>query len=425
MAYGIQQMKEIIARDYAAWFKRGLETGNWKQEGIIMMRGPAGCGKTEVIYQLLEEIRQGIGALSLPAVEHAELVQLFFNAAMDPESIAGTPAPCEIEIEKINPNFDPKQPEGPNNLRTFKETIRALTMHYRGEIVQAMAKGPGSILLADEMGRDAPHMRACQLKLLSPEKVLAGLDMSPFYIICAGNPSDEQHKVDDIMSDAAMASRLISFDVAPNVEEWAEYMYKRSLAEKNPTFREVANFIIDNPSMLEGRDDENDSNSPYHSPRAWTVAAARLHDHGGGTETEPAQMRSQESVGFVTGAVGPNASVQLSAYLNQDRPMTVTAVLKGRFTVNADGRIADGVPVSVVRNLQYYLQTKDLDATEATNVSNFCKAISADIAHSINRNNKKIRPKNLMQLAKNGAFSNVLQRVKKLEKHAKGTGSTP
>lgn len=406
MPHGIQEMANIILADYAEWWHRGTKTGDWKQQGIIFMRGEAGVGKTEVMYQIASALAEGQAGHNLPKLPQANpLVQLFFNAAMDPESIAGTPAPTRLKIQL---------PDG-------KEVEKlALTMHYRQELLLPMRFPPGALLFCDEMGRDAPHMRALQLKLLSPEKTLAGLDMNHFYIVCAGNPSDEHHRVDDIMADAAMAGgRLLPFDVQAKPSEWADWMYDKADRLGRPTYKEVANFILDNTGMLIGRDDEDNPASAFHCPRSWTAAAEKIHVHGGGDAKKVGRLDEGAALYMVQAAVGPFGATELESYMNQDRPMTVRAILAGRFQTDKHGRIRDGVVPSVVRNLQDYLQKEDLDDTQAENVANFIKAISADIAHGIVRDNRKILAANLAALSAHDAFGNIMSRVKNLDEYAK------
>ena len=99
MKYGIMEMARIILDDYTNWYQEGMRTGKFRQEGIIFMRGVAGCGKTEIIYQIAERLAAGGYSGLDPIVHAAPPVQLFFNAAMDPESIAGTPAPGRVRLE--------------------------------------------------------------------------------------------------------------------------------------------------------------------------------------------------------------------------------------------------------------------------------------------------------------------------------------
>jgi hypothetical protein len=411
---GIVEMRDIILDDYYAWYVDGKRTGKWRQEGVIFQRSVAGCGKTEIMFQIGEILKAGFKDLP-PLPQAFPPVQLFFNAAMDVESIAGTPAPSKLKVRKINLSFNDKMPETLDNPRFIETILPTLTMHFREELIRPLQGDPGAILFLDEEGRDAPHMRAPKLKLLSPEKTLAGLDMSHFYITCAGNPADENHRVDDIMADVAMASRLIPFNVDPRVPDWVDYMYKRG-----PTHIEVANFILDNPSMFIGHDSEDDPSSAFHCPRSWTICASRLHAHGGGTDKQAAKAVTQAAIGMVHGSIGPRAGHQLMAYLNKNRPMNLQAILNGRFEVDSQTkRIRDGVTPSAVRNLQEHLQKEDLTDAQADNVAAFMKAIPADIAHSINRNNRLIRPLNLAKLAQRQAISDIIARVKKIEQFAK------
>lgn len=409
MPFKINEMINYVLEDYRAWWKRGAETGNWVQDGIPFMQSIAGCAKTAIVLEVAKRLRDGYK--DLPKLPQANPpVQLFFNAAMDPESIAGTPAPGKMKIRQINPAFDPAKPEGEGNERTLLREKPALIFLHREELLRPMQYDPGAILFCDEVGREAPHLRATMLKLFSWEKTLAGLDMSHFYIICAGNPSDEQHRVDDIMADAAMASRLIRLGISPDPTEWADYMYGIS-----KTHQEVANFILDFPQMFIGRDNPNDPSSPFHNPRAWTICATALHVHGGGTKESAAAIRNLAATETVRGIVGDNATAQLAAYLNAERPMCLSAILKGRFQTDENGRMRQTAPASTIRALQEFLQKTAMNDVEADNVARFVKGLPADVGHSISRENRIILPENLAALASKGTFANILKRVKKLD----------
>lgn len=98
--------------------------------------------------------------------------------------------------------------------------------------------------------------------------------------------------------------------------------------------------------------------------------------------------------------------------------MNVRAILAGRYQLDRHGRIADGVVPSAVRGLQDWLQKEELDDKQAENVAGFVKAISADIAHGITRENRKILATNLAALASHNAFADIMNRVKNLDQYA-------
>lgn len=384
MANSLKKCANLILTDYLAWYETGIKTGVWLQEGIFDLEGPAGIGKTEVLYQISKILRE---EKNVPA---ATVTELFVSSAMDPESVAGTPAPGVTEITL---------PDG------TIEKIPTLRMHYREELIAALNRGAGGILFLDEIGREPRHMRPLLLKLLSPQKSLAGLDMTQMYVIVAGNPSDEEHLVDSILEDAAIASRLCRLQVLPDVEDWADYMYPRSA-----THREVANFILENPKMILGRDKQGELNSAFHSPRSWTFAASKLHVHGGGGPERAGSLQDESAIAVVNSIIGSQAGAALKNFMTKDRPMSIKDILGGKVKPDQNGRIT-AMPPSVMKSLQYHIQTKELQDTEVTNLCAFLDCISADYAAAITRDNKKVHPKNMVKFAAAGVFNKFIDRV--------------
>ena len=380
MAHTLKQCAELIANDYLSWYETGMKTGKWLQEGIINLEGAAGIGKTEILYQISEFLTKQ------KEIANAGVLELFVSSAMDPESVAGTPCPV-AEL----------MPDG--------TTQHVLRMHYRGEIIDAIKKGPGGMLFLDEIGREPRHMRPLLLKLLSPQKSLAGLDMNNMYVVVAGNPADEEHLVDSILEDAAIASRLIRVQVQPDVDELADYLY-----ERGPTHREVANFLLENPKLMLGRDKQGETNSSFHSPRSWTIAASKLHIHGGGTKDQFGTLSTPAAVTVVNGIVGAQAGAALKAFMTKDRPMSVKDILSGKAQPDVNGRITAVAP-SVMKALQYHIQTKELEDTQCDNLVKFLDCVSADYAATITRDNKKVHPKNMVKFAAKGVFNKFIDRV--------------
>lgn len=380
MAHTLKQCADLILKDYSAWYDHGMRTGQWLQEGIINLEGPAGIGKTEILYQISKYLREE------RKIENALVTELFVSSAMDPESVAGTPCPA---IEKLEDGTE----------------ISVLKMHYRQEIVDAIRRGPGGIMFLDEIGREPRHMRPLLLKLLSPQKSLAGLDMNNMYIIVAGNPSDEEHLVDSILEDAAIASRLVRMQVLPDVDELADYLY-----ERGPTHREIANFLLENPKMILGRDKQGETNSSFHSPRSWTIAASKLHVHGDGTKETTGTLSNPMAVAVVNGIVGSQAGAALKAFMTKDRPMSVKDILGGKVKPDANNRITAVAP-SVMKALQYHIQTKELADDQCDNLVKFLDCVSADYAATITRDNKKVHPKNMVKFAAKGVFNKFIDRV--------------
>lgn len=382
MNYTLSFAIDLLFDDYKAWYERGMKTGTWSQNNFLFLRSQAGIGKTAAIYALQERVRKAFHNV-------ADVVELYVSSSIDPESLAGTAAPVAVEIE-----VDGKM-----------ETIHVLRMHYREELSDAKRHGPGAIVFLDEIGREAPHMRAFFLKLIHEQKSIAGFDASQMYVVLAGNTSDRDHVVDDFMGEAAQSSRVIPLDIKADPQTFADYMYT-----KTPSHQEVANFILDHPEYLIGRDQEGDVNAAFRNPRSWDKVAWALHDHGGGAASGGVgEMKSKAAFCLIQGMVGSQAASFFKSYLTKDRPISVKAILEGNCQPDAKGRIQANP--SLIRSLQHWLESMPLEDPQVPNLVNFMNAISLDIASSVLRNKDKILAENLQKLMLNNAFAPFYSRV--------------
>ena len=378
--YTINTCKGVIRDEYEYFMKTG------EQDGVLNLIGPAGIGKTESVYQLAEEMRK-------KGHDNCQVIELYLSALMDPESAAGTPIPID---------------------HVYKgEKCKVLSLASRIELLQAMENGRGAILFIDEMGREADQLRPLIMKLLH-EKKLGGLDVSDCFLIVAGNPCDEEHNAVAIQEDAAISSRLCDIPVKPDVKELGKYFYKYSQSH-----RAIADFLMDNPEYMHGRDSDGDQSSKFHSPRSWFNAAAKLQLHGGGTKTEYGDIKTPRVSMVMTGIVGPQAYAHLKNHLSLDKPMSVKDVLQGKFRAPVRS-----VPASTQQALKSWLAEQDISDAEADNIKDFLEAIPADTARAVMREAGagNIKTANNRKLVARGVFKKFLHKITRIKKPA---GTTP
>lgn len=371
--YTINTCKQVIRDEYEHFMATG------EQHGVLNLIGPAGIGKTESVYQLAEEMRA-------KGHENCQVIELYLSALMDPESAAGTPIPID-HVYKGKP-------------------CKVLSLASRIELLDAMEHGRGAILFIDEMGREADQLRPLIMKLLH-EKKLGGLDVSACFLLVAGNPCDEEHNAVAIQEDAAISSRLCDIPVKPDVKELRKYFYDFS-----ESHREIADFLMDNPEYMHGRDSEKDQSSKFHSPRSWFNAAAKLHLHGGGTDKKVGDIKNPTVSMVLTGIVGPQAYSHLKNHLSMDKVLTVKDVLRGNFTTPVRS-----VPASTQQALKSWLADQDITDVEADNLVNFLDAIPADTARSVMREAGagNIKTSNNRKLVARGAFKKFLRKVTRIK----------
>jgi hypothetical protein len=380
--YTIATCKEVIIDEYRHFMATG------EQDGVLNLIGPAGIGKTESVYQIAEQMRE-------EGHENCQVVELYLSALMDPESAAGTPIPIDFEYKG--------------------EQVKGLSLASRTEILIPMEKGRGPILFIDEMGREADQLRPLIMKLLH-EKKLGGLDVSDCFIIVAGNPSDEEHNAVAIQEDAAISSRLCDIPVKPDVKELGKYFYRDKFTQSH---RAIADFLMDNPEYMHGRDSDGDQSSKFHSPRSWFNAAAKLHLHGGGTDDEPGNIKTPRVSMVMTGIVGPQAYAHLKNFLSLDKPLSVKDILNGKFRAPVRS-----VPASTQQALKTWLAEQDVNDAEADNIKDFLEAIPADTARAVMREAAagNIKTSNNRKLVARGVFKKFLNKITRIKKSG---GTTP
>ena len=382
--YTLSTCGEVIIAEYNHFMATD------EQDGVLNLIGPAGIGKTELIYQIAQQMREA-------GHENCQVVELYLSALMDPESAAGTPIPIDFKFRG--------------------EDVKGLSLASRVEILIPMEKGRGPILFIDEMGREADQLRPLIMKLLH-EKMLGGLDVSDCFIIVAGNPCDEEHNAVAIQEDAAISSRLCDIPVKPDVKELGKYFYRDTFTTSH---RAIADFLMDNPEYMHGRDSDGDQSSKFHSPRSWFNAAAKLHLHGGGTDDTYGNIKTPRVSMVMTGIIGPQAYAHLKNFLSLDKPLSVKDILNGRFRAPVRS-----VPASTQQALKAWLAEQDIDNAEADNLRDFLDAIPADTARAIMREATagNIKTSNQRKLVDRKVFTKFVGRIAGISRIKKPDSTT-
>jgi len=194
----------------------------------ILMRGRHGIGKSEVVYQIAED-------MGIPVVERRA-------SQMTEGDLLGMPSPELVEVNG----------EQASVFRPFSWFIQACTQPV--------------MLFLDEIDRAVIEVRQGIFELADSRK-LAGWSLHPGTVIVAavnGGEHGDQYQVNEM--DPAELDRYTVFDVEPSVEDWLHWA-----KENVETF--VWDFINHNRAHLEHLDDF-EPNKVYPSRRSWK----RLND---------------------------------------------------------------------------------------------------------------------------------------------------
>ena len=194
----------------------------------ILLRGRHGVGKSEVVYQIADDLK-------LPVVERRA-------SQMTEGDLLGMPSPEQIEVNG----------ERASVFRPFEWFLRACTEPV--------------CLFLDEVDRATTEVRQGIFELTDSRK-LAGWTLHDDTIVIAavnGGDHGSQYQVNEM--DPAELDRYTVFDIEPTIEDWLDWA-------KTKVHVIVWDFINQNRVQLEHNDDF-EPNKVYPSRRSWK----RLND---------------------------------------------------------------------------------------------------------------------------------------------------
>ena len=258
----------------------------------ILIRGRHGIGKSEVVYQIAED-------LDLPVVERRA-------SQMTEGDLLGMPSPELVEVNGQQASV----------FRPFAWFIQACTQPV--------------VLFFDEVDRATTEVRQGLFELTDSRKLAGGSLHPETRIISAVNGGEhgDQYQVNEM--DPAELDRYTVFDVEPSIEDWLDW-------GKDNVDGLVWDFINQNRNHLEHSDDF-EPNKVYPSRRSWK----RLND----CLTSAALLQEGEAspvlFNLACGFVGFEAAVSFNDFVkNYERQVTIEMVLDdgkiektGQFDIN-------------------------------------------------------------------------------------------
>jgi len=188
----------------------------------VFLWGKPGIGKTQIVYQVGEEVGKPVKVMIL--------------SLLDPTELKGFVFP---DREKRRAEFFPLDfPEEP------------------------------FILFFDEFNTAPTAVQNAAMRIVL-EKRIGDYELPKgSMVICAGNRLKDKAMVNKLSS--AMVNRALHYSVVPDFEDFKEYWLKKGLPE------EVVAYLELDTKYLSG---EPDIDRPYPSPRAWEMVG-RLLQHG-------------------------------------------------------------------------------------------------------------------------------------------------
>ena len=297
----------------------------------ILIRGRHGVGKSEVVYQIAED-------MGLPVVERRA-------SQMTEGDLLGMPSPEMVEVNG----------ERASVFRPFSWFLRACT--------------EGVCLFIDELDRATTEVRQGFFELTDSRK-LAGWHLHPDTIIMVavnGGDHGSQYQVNEM--DPAELDRYTVFDIEPTVEDWLDW-------GKDNVTGFVWDFINQNRAHLEHSDDY-EPNKVYPSRRSWErlndcLEAARLFEES-----------ADQTVFFTLSQsfCGLEAAVSfLDFFKSYDRQVTWEQVINegkadktSKFDINAHAAMVEKIEAAGVL-------TEDMSETQLDNLAEYFGLLPAEIA---------------------------------------------
>lgn len=294
-AASLSETKEILRRIFAADGPPTL---------VPMLHGPAGVGKTSIVYQLQEEL----GFDDVIMIRAAE---------MRPEDVTGPPFPYEKGYSKFHP------PE--TLIKLTKEWHAQQRAEHEKLVSEGKATGeykmPGKVILfLDELPNAHPDIQATLHSLILDRSF--GVEnyhlLDTVYIIAAGNRREDGAHVYELS--APMRTRIAPHIlVQPTPEEWIQW------ARRNKIHPTIIAFLQHREQLFHDYD-KNSAGFTYPTYRTWAMASQVLKFMGYGdadTGLKKTQARSAEEEQLLhkalEGTVGPGATAEFIQFLRVAR----------------------------------------------------------------------------------------------------------
>ncbi|KAA3628094.1 MAG: AAA family ATPase [Proteobacteria bacterium] len=276
------RIKEILESEYSA-LERGMHTP-------VMLWGPPGVGKSQLVYQVAERHRVPIIDIRLSQLE--------------PSDLRGIPFRSGGAVEWAVPSMLP----------------------------DVERHGPCGILFLDELTSAPPSVSAAAYQLILDRRLGDYRVPGGWAIFAAGNRQGDRGVT--YTMPAPLANRFSHYEVEVNLDDWVAWAYRFGIDER------LIAFVRFRPDLLFDFDPAQNPVA-FPSPRSWEFTHRALEKFG-----DDAAMR----LGALQACVGAAAGIELDAFIrNLDQMPDIDAIVEGRdASVPADLDLQYAVASSLV-----------------------------------------------------------------------------
>jgi hypothetical protein len=240
------------------------------QHTPVMLWGPPGVGKSQMVAQVAE--RHGMPMIDLRLSQ------------MEPSDLRGIPFRVDDQVEWAVPSMLP----------------------------DAERHGNQGILFLDEITSVPPSVSAAAYQLILDRRLGAYEVPDGWAIFAAGNRQGDRGVT--YTMPAPLANRFSHYDVDENLDDWVAWAYANDIDER------LIGFLRFRPELLFEFDPAHNPVA-FPSPRSWEFAHRALQKFDDVQDLLTAALQA---------CVGPAAGIELSAFVeNIDKLPDIDAIMRG------------------------------------------------------------------------------------------------
>jgi hypothetical protein len=374
---GRQGLPDVTAKELVEIIKNRFKNKKVRPTPILIM-GKSGVGKTESVYQVVQELGIGLKEVVLTEYESTDLAGL--PKIMDRQDIDETVVLNNqsdlYTVEHIRPRLLPDPVKEKHCIKKYCEATgkKPEDIDIMDLPVEAR-KYVAGILFFDEVPAACRENRVAAAKLLDKSRRIGDYVLPDrWLVICAGNGPEDGGVYDDL--EGFFFNRCQGFRFEPDVDNWIEWAVKHNIMP------EIIAFIKTYPELIwdGGANDENGGyTAAFPSPRAWANASIELQNFLD-CKPEGYKLTERDIYINVAGIVGTTAASKFTsfyAYNNDIIPVSDIENGTARINIGDNSRDAAYLQASIVANHlnkraeEYNKATGNKDFTKLKNILNW------------------------------------------------------
>ena len=371
---GKQGLPDVTAKELVEIIKNRFKGKRTRPTPILIM-GKAGVGKTESIYQVVQELGIGLKEVVLTEYESTDLAglpRIMEREDLDPNIVLNNQSDM-YTVEHIRPRLLPDPVKEEHCIQKYCEATGKKPEDIDiMELPPEARKHVAGILFFDEVPAASAENRIAASKLLDKSRRIGEYVLPDrWLVVCAGNGPEDGGQYDDL--EPMFFNRTQGFRFEPDETSWIDW------AVKHNVMPEIIAFIKTYPDLLWDCDPNAVYTTAFPSPRAWTNASIELQNF---LECKPEGYRLSERDIYINiaGIVGSAAATKFTtfyAYNESIIPVVDIESGKARINIGDNSRDAAYLQASIVASHlnklseEYNKATVNKDFTKLKNTLNW------------------------------------------------------